>query len=221
MCRGRVQVCLGSERTTERTGMPGQMQVLKTWWYNAHDEMMKNNTQAKDKATTTNNWKTPGATVSGRYNTPPLQEDLVPRSRMAPERSGRGTEEVKRSCFWQKSETNEPWEVKQFKRKNTTKMNKVENTPLENRNKEHHENPVGWKTWEKGCNGQEVHASTSVDTRCTRNDKDQLRQHSGWKWKVKNMIFEIWKHLDETPFRRGMIDTTLWLKQDREGIRLI
>ena len=42
-------------------------------------------TQANDKATTVNNWKTPGATVSGRYNTPPLQEDLVPRSRMAPE----------------------------------------------------------------------------------------------------------------------------------------
>ena len=31
----------------------------------------------------------------GRYNTPPLQEDLVPRSRMAPERSGRRREEVK------------------------------------------------------------------------------------------------------------------------------
>ena len=31
----------------------------------------------------------------GRYNSPPLQEDLVPRSRMAPERNGRGREEVK------------------------------------------------------------------------------------------------------------------------------
>ena len=50
--------------------------------------------QEKDKATTANNWKTPGATVSGHYNTP-LQEDLVPRSRMAPERNGRGREEVK------------------------------------------------------------------------------------------------------------------------------
>ena len=35
----------------------------------------------------------------GRYNTPPLQEDLVPRSRMAPEKNGRGREEVKLSCF--------------------------------------------------------------------------------------------------------------------------
>ena len=47
--------------------------------------MMKCNTQAKYKETITNNWKTPGATVSGHYNTPPLQEDLIPRSRMAPE----------------------------------------------------------------------------------------------------------------------------------------
>ena len=39
----------------------------------------------------------------------------------------------------------------------------------------------------KGYNGQEVHASTPVETRCTMNDKDQLRQHSGWKWKAQNM----------------------------------
>ena len=52
-------------------------------------------TQTNDKATTTNNWKTPGATISGRYNTPPLREDLVPRSRMAPEKNEREREEVK------------------------------------------------------------------------------------------------------------------------------
>ena len=56
--------------------------------------------QTNDKATTANSWKRPGATVSGRYNTPPLREDLVPRSRMAPERNGRGREEVKLSCFF-------------------------------------------------------------------------------------------------------------------------
>ena len=50
--------------------------------------------QANDMARTTNNWKTPGATVSGRYNTPPLREDLVPRSRMAPE--GKTEEEEER-----------------------------------------------------------------------------------------------------------------------------
>ena len=51
-------------------------------------------TQKNDKAATANNWKTPSATVSGRYNTPPLREDLVPRSRMAPE--GKTEEEDKR-----------------------------------------------------------------------------------------------------------------------------
>ncbi|EMS48315.1 hypothetical protein TRIUR3_35094 [Triticum urartu] len=81
--------------------------------------------QVNEKATTAKNWKTPGALVSGRYNTPPLQEDLFLRSRMAPESSGRGREEVK-----------------QFREKNTTAMIKVENIPLEKRNKEHHENPV-------------------------------------------------------------------------------
>ena len=56
----------------------------------AHDDMIWNAyTQTNDKATTVNNWKTPGATVSGRYNTPPLREDLVPRSRMAPEGKGK------------------------------------------------------------------------------------------------------------------------------------
>ena len=48
--------------------------------------MSRGNTQANDMATTANYRKTPGTTVSGRYNTPPLREDLVPRSRMAPER---------------------------------------------------------------------------------------------------------------------------------------
>ena len=43
-----------------------------------------------------------GKLYPGRYNTPPLQEDLVPRSRMAPERNERGREEVKLSCFFDK-----------------------------------------------------------------------------------------------------------------------
>ena len=64
--------------------------------------MIKCNTQANDMATIANNWKTPGATVSGRHNTPPLREDLIPRSRMAPEGNGRGREEVKLSCFFDK-----------------------------------------------------------------------------------------------------------------------
>ena len=64
--------------------------------------MIRCNTQANDTTTTTNNWKTPGATVSGHHNTPPLQEDLVPRSRMAPEGNGKGRDEVKLSCSFDK-----------------------------------------------------------------------------------------------------------------------
>ena len=78
------------------------MQVLKTRLCNADDDMARCNTQANDMAKTANNWKTPGATVSGRHNTPPLREDLVPRSRMALERNRRGREEVKLSCFFDK-----------------------------------------------------------------------------------------------------------------------
>ena len=36
---------------------------------NAHDDMAICNMQTNDMATTTNNWKTPGASVSGRYTT--------------------------------------------------------------------------------------------------------------------------------------------------------
>ena len=42
-----------------------------------------------------------GKLYLGRYNTPPLQDDLVPRSRMAPERKAE-EEEVKQSCFFDK-----------------------------------------------------------------------------------------------------------------------
>ena len=38
------------------------------------------------------------------------------------------------------SETKELWEVEQNERKKTTKMNKVENIPLEKRNKGYDEN---------------------------------------------------------------------------------
>ena len=65
--------------------------------------------QCKNKRASTNEthsdheiWKSSGASVSGRYNTPPLQEDLVPRSRKAPERNGREREKVKLSCFFDK-----------------------------------------------------------------------------------------------------------------------
>ena len=43
--------------------------------------MIKCNMQANDMATTANNGQTHGASNPGRYNTPPLIRDLVPRSR--------------------------------------------------------------------------------------------------------------------------------------------
>ena len=76
---------------------------MMPWWHDAMQEMawwMHKQNKSHDK--TRNSWKYSGASVSGRYNTPPLQEDLVPRSRMAPERNGRGREEVKLSCFFDK-----------------------------------------------------------------------------------------------------------------------
>ena len=56
--------------------------------------------QAQKKLTViTKIWKSSEASVLGRYNTPPLQEDLVPRSRMAPERKAEEVV-VKQSCFF-------------------------------------------------------------------------------------------------------------------------
>ena len=43
-----------------------------------------------------------GKLYPGRYNTPPLREDLVPISRMAPKGKVRGSGEVKLSCFFDK-----------------------------------------------------------------------------------------------------------------------
>ena len=78
--------------------------------------MAKCNTQANEMPTMTNNWKTPGASDSGRYNSPPLTRDLIPRSRMAPEGNGREREEVKLSCLFDK----------RVKPKNLKKLNNFE-----------------------------------------------------------------------------------------------
>ena len=79
--------------------------------------MARCNTQANDMATTANNWKTSGASVLGRYNSPPLTEDLVPRSQ---ERNRRKQYEVNKSA--------------------REKMNKIESTRVEKRNDESDEN---------------------------------------------------------------------------------
>ena len=86
-------------------------------------------------------WKATEAPVLGRYNTPPLREDLVPRSGMAPEGKVKRKRRGKPSCFFDKRVKPKNLEkVTQIQEKNTTKVNKVKNTPLEKRDKEHCEN---------------------------------------------------------------------------------
>ena len=103
-----------------------------------HDDMMqckRCNKENKSHDETQSIWKSSGASVSGRYNTPPLQEDLVPRSRMAPERNGRGR--GKTNCFFDKRVKPKNLErLNNLKERKTTEMNKVESTPLRKRNKE-------------------------------------------------------------------------------------
>ena len=56
-----------------------------------------------------NKWKASGASVSGRHNTPPLQDNLVTRSRMAPERKQKRKRRGKTKLLpRQTSETKEP-----------------------------------------------------------------------------------------------------------------
>ena len=70
-------------------------------------------------------------------------------------------------------------------------LNTIESTTVENRNKEHHVNLGDCKAMNDENNGREVHASTPVETRCTRNDKDQLRLRSGWK--MEGIEYELGK----------------------------
>ena len=140
--------------------------------------------QAQKKHTViTKIWKSSEASVSGRYNTPPLQEDLVPRSRMAPERNGR--EEVKQIASLTNEWNHEPWEVNNLK-KNTMEMNAIATTPLEKRKKEHCENLVGWRTWNKCLTDQKEYESTPVEKRNKEhhvnlevNWHDRYLNHSG------------------------------------------
>ena len=59
--------------------------------------------------------------------------------------------------------------------KSLTDQKEYENTPVEKRNKELHVNLGVCKAMNDENNGREVHASTPVETRCIRNDNDQLR----------------------------------------------
>ena len=58
---------------------------------------------------------------------------------MAPEGKGRGREEVKLSCFFDKRVKPKNLErLNKLKEKNTMKMNEVKNNPLGKKNKEHY-----------------------------------------------------------------------------------
>ena len=138
-CRGRVRVWSGSERTTERTGgtrtdasfekHADEMQMKCRWW---HETRCITRTKCKttDKNPTTEeiinhiagNGKSRsyeyGKLYPGRYNTPPLREDLVPRSRMAPEGKRKRKRRGKLSCFFDKRVKPENLEtVKPFREK--------------------------------------------------------------------------------------------------------
>ena len=99
------------------------MQRLKTWW---HDYMMQIHMMQRWKRWTKQitrrnpeTWKASEAPVLGRYNTPPLREDLVPRSRMAPEGKRKRKRKVKtKLLLWQTSETMNLERLNQFKEEN-------------------------------------------------------------------------------------------------------
>ena len=82
--------------------------------------MAKCNTQANDMATTANNWRTPGALNPGRYNTPPLTRDLVPRSL---DRDGREMDEVKQEL---KRRSKESRALE--KKRGTTRMTRIKSS---------------------------------------------------------------------------------------------
>ena len=70
----------------------------KTCGCNAHVAMMKCNKQINTHWSRRTR-KVSEASVSGRYNSPPLTRDLAPRSM---DENGREVEEVKLSCFFDK-----------------------------------------------------------------------------------------------------------------------
>ena len=93
------------------------------------------------------------------------------------------------------SETKKPCKVEQIERKNTTKMNKVENTPLEKRNKEHYENLKVAKTWIKSLMDKIEFETTPVKTRWERKNSGSTPVEHGrnrtWTWEDGMILDEI------------------------------
>ena len=145
-------------------------------------------------------WKASEAPVLGRYNTPPLQEDLVLRSSMAPERNGRGREEVKLSCFF--DQCVKPMNHERLKtwKNNTIELNEIESIPVEKRSKEHHVNLEGFKAMNDEYNGQEGIGTTLVEMRKTRSKEEQIRTTLRLKGDARLDKMKItWR--DDTTFR--------------------
>ena len=89
------------------------------------------------------------ASALGRHNTPPLREDLVPRSRMAPEGKRKRKRRGKLSCFfdqWVKPRTLRGWANWKKEYKGDERDCKQS---VRKRNKEHYENLKVAKTWIK------------------------------------------------------------------------
>ena len=82
------------------------------------------NEQNKSHDETQSSWKSSGVSVSGRDNTPPLQEDLVPRSRMAPERKAE-KEEVKQIASLTIEWNQRTLRGRKAWRNDTTEVNKI------------------------------------------------------------------------------------------------
>ena len=95
-----------------------EIYIVELFKKRLHDDMMqckRCNKQNKSHDKTQNSWKSSGASVSGRHNTPPLQEDLVPRYRMAPERKRKRKRRGKTKLLLRPmSETKEPCGVEKL-----------------------------------------------------------------------------------------------------------
>ena len=159
------------------------------WWHDAMQQANKTHGKAR------NSWMSSGAPGSGRYNTPPLQEDLVPRSRMAPERNRRGREEVKLSCFFDKRVKSKNLErLKSWKKEH----NRVEH------NWEHCGRKIETRNTMWTLEVAKLWMTSTMDKKeleplWLKRDKQGTRkikfgQHSGWK-EMQDLIG--WKELQE------------------------
>ena len=101
-------------------------------------------------------------------------------------------------------------------------MNKIENTPLEKEEQ---------GTLREPCRLKDIRKRVAMDKKymqALRLKQDvqgtimiNYDNTPVGKRKVKNKKLAKRRHLDGTPAKRGMIATTLRLKQGREGIRMI